>query len=177
MSHVESLIDGVKMAEEHYKAELDEAKRLAVYWMDNAEAFHRRLNEAEAKLDEAEAANLGLSVRREEYDGMVERVVDLQEERDRFAEMYAKEGHKCMVLAEELSKAKSRLDSARSELQAAVDRNYDYVQAVEAALKALNGGVVERQSPESELPVLARVVRDDGSSVTIYDGPNSPPSE
>jgi hypothetical protein len=37
--------------------------------------------------------------------------------------------------------------------------------------------VVERQSPESELPVLARVVRDDGSSVTIYDGPNSPPSE
>jgi hypothetical protein len=54
MSHVESLIDGVKMAEEHYKAELDEAKRLAVYWMDNAEAFHRRLNEAEAKLASAE---------------------------------------------------------------------------------------------------------------------------
>jgi hypothetical protein len=106
-----------------------------------------------------------------------DRIVRLEAKLDEAKQMAVYWKGNSESLVGQLNAVESRLDSARSELQAAVDRNYDYVQAVEAALKALNGGVVERQSPESELPVLARVVRDDGSSVTIYDGPNSPPSE
>jgi hypothetical protein len=83
-----------------------------------------------------------------------DRIVRLEAKLDEAKQMAVYWKGNSESLVGQLNAVESRLDSARSELQAAVDRNYDYVQAVEAALKALNGGVVERQCPKDGCPYV-----------------------